>query len=92
MGWLARRRRRPPGSQAKRIHVADPRFDDWEVVSDFGDAETARAWAQHLAEAGLEVALTADWPLDRFGRGDVALRVPGPQWSEATDLVEGLRD
>ena len=27
--------------------------------------------------------LTADWPLDRFGRGDIALRVPADSWSEA---------
>ena len=27
--------------------------------------------------------LTADWPLDRFGRGDIALRVPAERWSEA---------
>ncbi len=37
---------------------------------------TARAWHQALIEAGIEAALTADWPLDRFGRGDIALRVP----------------
>jgi hypothetical protein len=65
------------------LHVADPRFDEWEVVRDFEDVDTARAWRAHLAEAGVEAVLTSDWPLDRFGRGDIALRVPPGRWSEA---------
>jgi len=88
LAWL-RRGPRPPSPT--EIHVGDPRFDAWEVVSDFGDADTARAWAQHLSEAGLEVALTADWPLDEFGHGDLALRVPADQWSAANELAEGLQ-
>ena len=31
--------------------------------------------------------LTADWPLDRFGRGDIALRVPPGLWSEAEEAL-----
>jgi hypothetical protein len=27
--------------------------------------------------------ITSDWPLDRFGRGDISLRVPADRWSEA---------
>jgi hypothetical protein len=70
------------------LHVGDPRFDDWEVVRDFEDLDTARAWRQSLAEQGLEdVVLTSDWPLDRFGRGDIALRVPADLWSEAEELL-----
>jgi hypothetical protein len=69
------------------IHVGDPRFDDWEVVRDFEDLPSANAWRQHLAEAGFEAALTADWPLDEFGRGDIALRVPPGRWSEADELL-----
>jgi hypothetical protein len=70
------------------LHVGDPRFDDWEVVRDFEDLDTARAWRQNLAEQGLEdVVLTSDWPLDRFGRGDIALRVPADLWSEAEELL-----
>ena len=70
------------------LHVGDPRFDYWEVVRDFEDLETARAWQQNLAEQGIaEAVLTADWPLDRFGRGDIALRVPADRWSEAEDLL-----
>ncbi|MGH2961360.1 MAG: hypothetical protein ACRDL3_04085 [Solirubrobacterales bacterium] len=69
------------------IHVADPRFDGWEVVRDFEDLEAAKAWRQHLTEAGLEAVLTSDWPLDRFGRGDIALRVPPGRWSEAEELL-----
>ncbi len=69
------------------LHVGDPRFDDWEVVRDFEDLDSALAWAQTLDEHGLEPALTADWPLDRFGRGDIALRVPPGRWSEAEELL-----
>jgi hypothetical protein len=77
-----RRRAREP-----RIHVGDPRFDGWDVVRDFEDLESASAWRQQLGEAGVECVLTSDWPLDRFGRGDVALRVPPGRWSEAEELL-----
>jgi hypothetical protein len=70
------------------IHVGDPRYDDWEVVRDFEDQDTARAWHQTLVEQGIaEAVLTTDWPLDRFGRGDIALRVPPGLWSEAEELL-----
>jgi hypothetical protein len=29
----------------------------------------------------------SDWPLDRFGRGDIALRVPPGRWSDAEELL-----
>jgi hypothetical protein len=74
------------------VHVNDPRFDHWEVVRDFEDTETARAWRQHLEEAGVDAVLTSDWPLDRFGRGDIALRVPPGSWSEAEELLGDLDD
>jgi hypothetical protein len=82
-----RRRAREP-----RIHIGDPRFDGWEVVRDFEDLESAMAWRQHLSEAGLESALTADWPLDEFGRGDIALRVPPGRWSDAEELLGEMYD
>ena len=88
--WLARRRERGAGSGAAPIHVDDPRFDDWEVVCDFGELAIARAFSQSLADAGIESALTSDWPLDRFDRGDIALRVPRERWSEAEELLSGL--
>jgi hypothetical protein len=69
------------------IHVGDPRFDEWEVVRDFEDLESAEAWRRHLADAGVEAVLTADWPLDRFGRGDIALRVAPGRWSDAEELL-----
>ena len=77
-----RKRAREP-----QLHVGDPRFDAWEVVRDFEDLESARAWRQHVTEAGIECVLTSDWPLDEFGRGDVALRVPPGRWSEAEELL-----
>ena len=65
------------------LHIADPRFDDWDVVREFGEIETARAFAQQLREAGFEAVLTADWELDEFGRGDIQLQVSPEEWSEA---------
>ncbi len=80
-------RRRP---RATDLHVGDPRFDAWEVVADLEDLETATAFAGHLAALGMECALTADWPLDRFGRGDIALRVPPEVYGDATVALDGL--
>jgi len=81
---------RGPGPGAIPVHVDDPSFDAWEVVRDFGDAKTARAWRQALDEAGIDAVLTADWPLDRFGRGDIALRVRSEDWSDAELLLSNL--
>ena len=68
--------------------MGDPRFDDWEVVRDFGELEGARTWRQYLDERGVDSVLTADHPLDEFGRGDIALRVPPGRWSEAENLLD----
>jgi hypothetical protein len=73
--------------QRPAVHVGDPRFDEWEVVRDFEELKAAQAWRRHLEDAGLEAVLTSDWPLDRFGRGDIALRVPPGRWSEAEELL-----
>lgn len=81
---------RHPGPGATPVHVDDPQWDSWEVVRDFGDLRTARAWHQALLEAGIEAVLTADWPVDRYGRGDIALRVQGEDWSEAEFLLSNL--
>jgi hypothetical protein len=89
VGWRDRLARRGRAQHAA-LHVGDPRFDDWEVVRDFEDLETARAWGQHLDDAGIESALTADWELDEFGRGDIALRVPAASWSDAEAYLSGL--
>jgi hypothetical protein len=70
------------------LHVGDASFDDWEVVRDFGELETARAWRQQLTDAGIEAVITSDHPLDEYGRGDIALRVPPGRWSEANELLD----
>jgi hypothetical protein len=92
MSWLRRGRgrqeQRAPGQG--ELQVADPRFDDWEVVGDFDSVDAARAWRQHLQESGLEAVITSDRPLDRFGRGDIALRVPPGRWSDAEEFLSGL--
>jgi hypothetical protein len=56
-------------------------------VRDFPDLETAQAFCQLLDEAGLEAVLTSDYELDKFHRGDVALRVPPGKWSEAEEAL-----
>jgi hypothetical protein len=85
---LGRSLSRPRADGLDELHVGDPRFDDWEVVRDFEDLKAGRAWLQQLAEQGVEAVLTADHPLDRWGRGDIALRVPPGRWSEANELLE----
>jgi len=75
---------------ASEVLVGDPRFDDWEVVREFEEVDAARAWRQHLEDAGIEGVITSDWPLDRFGRGDIMLQVPPGRWSEAEELLSGL--
>lgn len=86
---LRDRLRRLAGARpgAADLHVGDPRFDEWEVVRDYEDLETARAWRQRLTELGVPSELTADWALDEFGRGDIALRVPPGRWSEAEEAL-----
>lgn len=81
---------RGSGPGATPIHVDDPQFDSWEVVRDFADVKTARAWHQALGEAGIDSVLTSDWPIDRYGRGDIALRVRPDDWSEAELLLSNL--
>ena len=79
--------RRP---RASDLQVGDPRYDVWEVVGDYEDLETAKAFAGHLSGLGITCVLTADWELDRFGRGDIALRVPPDAYGEATVVMDGL--
>ena len=61
-------------------------------MRDFEDLATARAFRQQVADAGIEAVLTADWELDQFGRGDIALRVPPGAWSDAEEFLSGLED
>lgn len=68
--------RRRKGGLRIDLQVGDATWDDWSVVAGFSQLETARAFCQRLREAGFAAEITSDWPLDRFGRGDVALRVP----------------
>ena len=87
MGLRDRLRRLAAPRGESQLHVGDPRFDDWDVVRDFEDLKSALAWRQQLDEVGIEAVLTADWPLDRFQRGDIALRVPPGSWSEAEEAL-----
>ena len=80
-------RRRP---RTTDLHVGDSQFDDWEPVGDYEDLKTAKAFAGHLSGLGITCALTADWPLDEFGRGDIALRVPADAYGDATVVMDGL--
>jgi hypothetical protein len=88
--WIPRRLVPGPGPGQTQVYVDDRRFESWEVVRTFNDVRTARAWHQALIEAGIEAALTADWPLDRHGHGEIALCVPGDRWSEAEMHLSNL--
>jgi hypothetical protein len=70
------------------LQVGDASYDDWDVVRDFDELETARAWRQQLTDSGMQAVITSDHPLDEFGRGDIALRVPPGKWSEANELLD----
>jgi hypothetical protein len=70
------------------LHVGDAAYDDWDVVRDFDDLETARAWRQQLTDAGVDAVITSDYDLNEYGRGDIALRVPPGRWSEANELLD----
>jgi len=70
------------------LHVGDASYDDWDVVRDFGELEAARAWRQQLTDAGIDAAITSDHPLDEYGRGDIALRVPPGLWRQANELLD----
>ena len=73
-----------------RIHVDAPEYDDWALVEDYEDLRTALAFRDRLRDLGLRAELTSDHPLDRFDRGDIALRVPPDQYGDATVALEGL--
>lgn len=70
------------------VHIDDPRYEQWQVVHQFEDVATASAFLQQLHDQGVEAALTADYPPDRFGRGDIYLSVPEDRFEEAEELIE----
>ena len=72
------------------MHVGDATYDDWVVVRDFEDLETALAFRDQLRDAGVKAVLTSDWELDQFRQGDIALRVEGARYGDAEALLSGL--
>ena len=70
------------------LRVGDAAYDAWDTVQDFGELETARAFRQSLAERGFRAVLTADWPVDEFGRGEITLRVPPGRGIEAEEALD----
>jgi hypothetical protein len=74
------------------VHVGDATYDEWAVVRDFEDLQTALAFRDQLRDAGIKAVLTSDWELDRFHRGDIALRVEGVDYGNAEVLLSGLDD
>jgi hypothetical protein len=73
-----------------QLHVDAADYDGWAVVEDYEDLDTALAFRDRLRDLGLQAELTADHALDRFKRGDIALRVPPDQYGDATVALEGL--
>jgi hypothetical protein len=51
-----------------QVHLGDPRFDDWEVVADYEELDTALAFRDRLRELGLDAELTTDHPLATSSR------------------------
>jgi hypothetical protein len=84
-------RRRPKRGGAD-VHIGDATYDDWAVVRDFEELDTALAFRDQLRDAGFKAVLTSDWELDRFRRGDIALRVEGEDYGDAEVLLSGLDD
>jgi len=72
----------------EELKIGDASYDDWDVVRDFGELETARAWRQQLTDGGIDAVITSDYALDEYGRGDIALRVPPGKWSEASEMLD----
>ncbi len=72
------------------VAIDDPRFAGWETVSRFEDRDSAVAWRDQLRELGIDASCVSDYPLDRFGRGDIYLVVPKPQWSRANEIIENI--
>lgn len=70
------------------LQVGDAAYDDWDIVRDFSELETARAFRQALTDRGEQAVLTSDWPLDKWGRGDISLRVPPGRGIEAEEMLE----
>jgi hypothetical protein len=84
---MFRRRSKRGGAD---VHVADATYDDWVVVRDFEDLETALAFRDQLRDGGMKAVLTSDWELDRFRRGDIALRVESADYGDAEVLLSGM--
>jgi hypothetical protein len=78
--------------RAADVHVGDATYDGWVVVRDFEDLDTALAFRDQLRDAGIKAVLTSDWELDRFRRGDIALRVESGDYGDAEVLLSGLDD
>jgi hypothetical protein len=70
------------------LAVSDAAYDDWDIVRDFGDLATARAFHQALTDQGYEAVLTSDWPLDQWGHGDISLRVEAGMGIEAEESLD----
>lgn len=82
-------RRKFPSSSKISLHVGDAAYDDWPIVADFEQLDTAKAFCQQLREAGFAAEITSDWPLDDFGGGDIALRThPEEDHFAARDLID----
>ena len=79
-------------SRGADIHVADATYDEWVVVRDYEDLATGLAFRDQLRAAGIKAVLTSDWELDRFRRGDIALRVESGDYGDAEVLLSGLDD
>jgi hypothetical protein len=62
-------------SRKPQVYVDTSKFENWPVVSDYQDLETALAFRDQVRTIGFAAELTSDWPLKNNGDDDIALRV-----------------
>lgn len=75
------------GRPDQDIPIADPRFDLYVTVGEFGDAPSARSFRDHLVQLGFDAHAVADRSLDRHGRGHIFLVVAPDQASDAEQIL-----
>lgn len=86
-------KRKFPSSSKITLRVGDAAYDNWPIVADYEQLDTAKAFCQQLREAGFAAELTSDWPLDEYGNGDISLRThPEEDQFAARDLIDFPED
>jgi len=75
-------------SRKPQVIIGDAKYDNWPVVADYPDIDTARAFRDQMRSLGYTAELTSDWPLKNNGEDDIALRVTPHDYADATVALE----